>query len=154
MAEPRKHKPSTGKQRQLIAIGCDKLGIDRREVLRERYGEPSSTYLSYAQAEEMVAYLRAQGGLWARRSYPGRPKNMDRAKGQKRRFGKPGDTQCQSYLQKIEAYLAEAGRPWKYVDSIAKSRFGIDRAQWCEADQLRSLMLMLKYDAQRHGRDE
>jgi hypothetical protein len=146
-------KPSTAKQRQLIAIGCAKLAIDRRETLLERYGKPSSSDLTYAQAEEMVAYLRAQGGLWANKEYPGRPKNMSPGKS-RRRAGMSGGHDCQGYFEKIEAYLAEAGRPWKYVDAMALRMFGVHKVQWLDADQLRSLMLALKYDARRHGRDE
>jgi len=74
--------------------------------------------------------------------YPGRPKNMD------------GEVEGKAaYLKKIEAYLAEAGRPWKYVDSMARRMFGVDAVSWLNEDQLRRLMLALKYDAKRHGRD-
>lgn len=46
-------------------------------------------------------------------------------------------------MSKIEAIILDMDLSWAYVDSIAKSRFKIDRAQWLEADELRKLLKMM-----------
>ncbi|MNZ89597.1 hypothetical protein D3C78_1085290 [compost metagenome] len=55
---------------------------------------------------------------------------------------------------KIEAFLAEAGRPWAYADAMAKRMFKVERVEWCESDQLQRLVAALVYDAKRHGRPQ
>ena len=56
--------PSTKKQRQLIAIGCIRLGIEaetRHEMLMERFGVDSSTKLTRLQAARFLAELAQRG---------------------------------------------------------------------------------------------
>jgi uncharacterized protein DUF1018 len=72
-------------------------------------------------------------------TYPGRPKNMN-------------DPEKGKMLKKIEAILAEAGRPWSYVHTMTKRMFGLDRVEWCHPGQLHKLISSLMYDAKRHGR--
>ena len=55
-------------------------------------------------------------------------------------------------LKKIEALLAEAGRPWTCAHSMAGRMFSIERVQWCKAHQLHKIVAALMYDAKRHGR--
>ncbi|MDO9625162.1 MAG: regulatory protein GemA [Pseudomonas sp.] len=55
-------------------------------------------------------------------------------------------------IVKIEAYLAEAKRPWAYADAMALRMFKVERVEWCDGDQLRRLIAALGYDAKRHGR--
>lgn len=73
-------------------------------------------------------------------AYPGRPKNMD-------------DPVKGRLLKKIEALLAEAGRPWTYAHSMARRMFSIECVQWCKAHQLHKIVAALMYDAKRQGRD-
>ena len=144
-----------------IHIGAKQLGLDGdsyREMLQAVAGVRSAADLDAAGRRAVLEHLRRCGAQGPRRrrrvpEYPGRPKNMDRG-GARRRIGRPGDVECQAYLRKIEAYLAEAGRPWKYADAMALRMFKIHKAQWLESEQLRRLMLALLYDAKRHGRDE
>lgn len=49
----------------------------------------------------------------------------------------------QSYLKKIGAILADMKLPWSYTDSIAKNRFGIEKTEWLQEDQLKKVMQML-----------
>lgn len=58
----------------------------------------------------------------------------------------------QSLVGKIEAFLAEAKRPWDYADAMALRMFKVERVEWCDTDQLRRLVAALSYDAKRHGR--
>jgi phage gp16-like protein len=53
---------------------------------------------------------------------------------------------------KIEAFLAEAGRPWEYADGMALRMFKVDRLEWLDSDQLRRMIAALAIDAKRHGR--
>ena len=57
-------------------------------------------------------------------------------------------------IGKIEAQLAEAGRPWVYADAMAKRICKVDRIDWCKPDQLMKIIAALSYDAKRHGRYE
>lgn len=53
---------------------------------------------------------------------------------------------------KIEAFLAEAGRPWAYADAMAKRMFKVERVEWLDGEQLQKLVAAFVYDAKRHGR--
>ncbi|MFT0211806.1 regulatory protein GemA [Pseudomonas sp. F1_0610] len=56
----------------------------------------------------------------------------------------------QSYLNKIEALLADAKRPWSYADSMAKHMFKVERVEWLDESQTQRLMQALIIDAKRH----
>ncbi len=58
----------------------------------------------------------------------------------------------QALIGKIEAFLAEAKRPWSYADAMALRMFKVERVEWCDGDQLRRLIAALGYDAKRNGR--
>lgn len=55
-------------------------------------------------------------------------------------------------VSKIEAFLAEANRPWEYADALALRMFKVERVEWCDFHQLRSMIAALAYDAKRKGR--
>jgi len=55
-------------------------------------------------------------------------------------------------ISKIEAFLAEASRPWEYADALALRMFKVERVEWCDGEQLRSMIAALAYDAKRQGR--
>jgi len=52
-------------------------------------------------------------------------------------------------MRKIEALLTEAKRPWSYADGISKQMFGIDKVQFCGADQLHKIIASLIIDQKR-----
>ena len=85
----------------------------------------------------MLDHLARQ--LGGRPAYPGRPHNFDAADAPRE-------------LKKIEALLAEAGRPWSYADAIAKRICGVERVAWCKSAQLAGVIAALSVDAERHGR--
>jgi len=68
--------------------------------------------------------------------YPGRPANMD-------------DQDRGKLLKKIEALLAEAGRPWAYADGIARKMFRVDKIAWCRAGDLHKIVAALMIDQRR-----
>ncbi len=56
--------PSTKKQRQLIGIACNQLGIDKQikeDMLLERFGKSSTTDISKLQADEFLKELKGKG---------------------------------------------------------------------------------------------
>lgn len=84
--------------------------------------------------------LRRQGSVQGKRPHhAGTPHNIDSA-------------DRGPLLRKIEAYLAEAKRPWSYTDSMAKRMFNVDQLAFCSPEQLRKIIAALDYDARRHGR--
>lgn len=61
-------------------------------------------------------------------------------------------TTKQLLLGKIEAQLADAGRPWAYADAMALRICKVERLEWCDEVQLQKIVAALNYDANRHGR--
>jgi hypothetical protein len=60
----KKNKPSSGKQRQLLAIARQQLDMDRddyKALMTERYGVDSSTKLTFEQAGELIDYFITKG---------------------------------------------------------------------------------------------
>lgn len=58
----------------------------------------------------------------------------------------------QAYVDKIEAYLADAKRPWAYADAMAQRICKVDSVRFCMPDQLRKLVAALEYDRKRRAR--
>jgi phage gp16-like protein len=54
----------------------------------------------------------------------------------------------QALVNKIEALLADGGKPWNYARAMASRMFKL-QLEWCSADQLRRLVAALEYDRQR-----
>ncbi|MFO1417280.1 MAG: phage protein GemA/Gp16 family protein [Methylotetracoccus sp.] len=54
-------------------------------------------------------------------------------------------------MQKIEALLAKAKRPWSYAVALCKRICKKDRLEFCTSAEL-GKVTALSYDAQRHGR--
>ncbi|MFZ6655642.1 gp16 family protein [Undibacterium sp. TJN19] len=54
-------------------------------------------------------------------------------------------------MQKIEALLAEAKRPWAYLNPLVKN-LGRDDIKFCDVDDLGKIITALMKDAQRNGR--
>lgn len=76
---------------------------------------------------------------------PQSPKKQGRAR------PKPARTRV-AMVKKIEALLAEAGRPWDYADATALRMFKIQRLEWLDDLQVQKVMQALIMDAARHRR--
>ena len=61
----------------------------------------------------------------------------------------PADRQAQ--VSKIEALLADAGRPWEYVETMAKRMCRVDALRFCTAEQLGKLIAALVIDQRRRA---
>lgn len=91
------------------------------------------------QLDAIANELRRLGGMPAKaeaaaRKWAGRPR---------------GDLSPQ--IGKVEALLADAGRPWAYAHGMARHMFKVTRVEWCNADQLGRLIAALEYDARRRA---
>ncbi|CAB3764186.1 gp16 family protein [Paraburkholderia humisilvae] len=52
-------------------------------------------------------------------------------------------------LGKIEALLADAGRPWEYVSGMVKRICKVDAIEFCDGEMLGKLIAALQVDAKR-----
>jgi phage gp16-like protein len=52
-------------------------------------------------------------------------------------------------MKKLEAIILDMNLTWAYVDSIAKKRFQVDRAQWLKPPELHKLVIMMQYHSNR-----
>lgn len=126
-----------------IQIARRQLGLDDdtyRALLQRVAGVSSSTKLSPRQVGTVLAEFERQG--W-------KPKAS--AKG--RAAPRPAPDR-KALMGKVEAFLAEANRPWAYADGMAQRMFKVERVEWMDADQLRRLVAALGYDARRNGRKQ
>jgi len=108
-----------------------------RDVLARETGKRSARDCSDTELERMIRYMRSQG--FAPLAKYGKKPNV--AAGRK------------AMVSKIEAILAEANRPWSYLDGIIKRMLGeVKPLAWLNDDQVRKVLQMLIIDAKRHGR--
>lgn len=125
-----------------IHIAKQQLGLDDdtyRALLARIAGVRSAKELSPRQVGAVLAEFERLG--W-------QPKSAKKAG---RKAPKPAADR-QALTGKVEAFLAEAGRPWAYADAMAQRMFKVERVEWLDGDQLRRLVVALTYDAKRHGR--
>nr|WP_237162961.1 regulatory protein GemA [Serratia symbiotica] len=125
---------------KVIHTGKKALGWDDetyRAVLARETGKRSARDCSDAELERMVRYMRSQG--FAPVASHGKKPNV--AAGRK------------AMVSKMEALLAEANRPWSYLDGIIKRMLGeVKPLAWLNDEQVRKVLQMLIIDAKRHGR--
>lgn len=125
-----------------IHIAKTQLGLDDdtyRAILARVAGVRSAKDLSPRQIGAVIAEFERLG--WV-------PKVA-----QKTTRAKPNPAADRRKLvSKIEAFLAEASRPWEYADGMALHMFKVQKVEWCDTDQLRRLIAALAYDAKRNGR--
>ena len=125
-----------------IHIAKKQLCLDNdtyREMLLNITGRRSSAALTAIQRAAVLRHLAKAGFPAKKRTYPGRPANMNHPEKGK-------------MLKKVEALLSEANRPWSYANGMAKRMFGVDQVQWLKPRQLHKLVAALMTDARRHGR--
>lgn len=124
---------------RIIHTGKSCLGWDDetyRAVLASQTGKHSARDCTVSELEKVVLYMRTRG--FAPSSRGRRPRVASSRK---------------AMLGKIEAMLAEAGRPWGYLDGVVERMLGEKKpVEWLNDDQVRRLMQMLIIDARRHGR--
>ena len=137
----------TKRQRDLakIHIAKKQLGLDDdtyRAMLQRITGKVSAGDLDAGERRRVMAHLNRAGFRvkGRRRSYPGRPKNMDH-----------GSRSAQ--MKKIEALLTVGGKPWEYAHALARRICQTDRIEWVPDHKLYKIITALRYQAQREGWD-
>jgi phage gp16-like protein len=138
-------RPDT-RRRELAAIHVAKrmLGLDDstyRDMLWLLARVRSAAELDHAGRQMVIEHLRRRGF----RPKPTSPTERDYG----RKPQVPADRQA--LVNKIEALLAEAARPWNYARAMAQRMFHVDRLEWASADQLRRLVAALEYDRRRRA---
>lgn len=129
-----------------IHIAKQQLGMDDgtyRAMLRNVAGVASSKALSQAGLAKVMTHLKCLG--WQPTARHGVKPRMTKAR--------------QAQIDKIEALLAEAGRPWAYLTShrpggrsMVQRLAKVDKLEWASAEGLRSIIAALMVDAERNGR--
>jgi len=130
----------------VIHLAAKALGLDREtyeQMLFTLARVKSAADLNFEGRRAVIEHLRARGfkpsprpSPGGRGGHPGRPANMD-------------NPDRGPSLRKIEALLADAGRPWAYADGMARKMFHVEKIAWCEADQLHSIIGALMIDQKR-----
>lgn len=139
MARRGASKNHDSRQSQLVRIHMAKsqLGIDEdtyRCLLRRVTGKESSAQMTTDERNAVIAeFVRL--GFKERKFNP--------------RKAKPKATKSVPMLQKIEALLADAKRPWEYAHSMSRHMFKVDRLDWLTHDQMHRLIAALEVDAKR-----
>lgn len=119
-----------------IHIAKAQLGLDDDTYRAMLWGVArvkSAAELDHAGRAKVLAHLKASG--WKDKR-AGRPR--------------PAPDRAQQ-VSKVEALLAEAGRPWDYAHAMAKRMFGIERVDFCTPDHLQRLIAALVYDQKRRA---
>ena len=127
-----------------IHMGKKALGLDEetyRSLLRRVGGQDSSAKMTPAQRNAVIKEMvrlgfKEQDRKERRKHYPGAPANIDQV----------------PMLKKVEALLADAGRPWSYAHAMADRMFNVTRIEWLRHDQLHKLVAALQVDAHRKSR--
>jgi phage gp16-like protein len=122
-----------------IHIAKKELGLDEdtyRAMLQQHGGVASAKDLTPLGAARVLQHLERAGF---------KPK----AGHGKRPNAAPGRA---ALVGKIEAQLTAAGRPWSYVDGMAKRMFTVEKVDWLNEEQLGKIVAALAYDAKRRAK--
>jgi len=139
--QPKPRDPRRAKDLARIHLAKKELGLEEdtyRALLKATTGKDSAAAMGPGERWKVLLELGRLGAASAARTYPGKPAIVSIDK--------------QALLGKIEAQLAEAGRPWAYVHGMAWKMFKRAQVQLCEPDELKKVVAALAYDAKRHGR--
>lgn len=128
---------------QKIHIGKNELKMSDEAYklfLMELVDKPSCSMMTDSELMIVLQGMRAKGFKVKSKQYGKRPTASN------------ADEVRQSYIRKIEAFIASSGKSWYYVHAICKRSFGIERLQWCTTDQIFKIVQMLAVNAHRNGR--
>lgn len=125
----------------VVKMGQQHLGWDDdtyRAVLARLTGKTSARLCSLDELVRVRDYMHDAG-------FP-RPKSHGR---------RPNTARTKTgILSKIEAILADAGRPWDYAESMARRMFSRQAIEWLTYDELTCLMQALIIDQKRRQKRE
>lgn len=125
----------------ILAKDCRLARDEYEDLLFGLCRTRSSRDLDFSARQRVIAHLEKLARAMKRGAYPSRPRVApDRA----------------LQVRKIEALLADAGRPWEYLthasegrESMVKRICKVERLEFCDAQMLGKLIAALTYDARR-----
>lgn len=123
---------------QLVHIGKGKLRLDDetyRDMLQVHGGAGSTSDMTVAQLERVLAHLRSCGFTPARAS-------QNKA-GKQRPPHTLGKGDKGDLTKKIEALLTDASLPWTYAVAMAKRMYRKDRIEFCDSEELAGIIAAL-----------
>lgn len=127
-----------------INIACKSLGLNRKELIWDRYGLESSKDLKSHQLADLYAHFRSLG--WrvkrAKRKGPASPKYDD---------GMARKVVALWILLHEEGVVKDRGN--RALQAYVKRMTGVDELKWCTARQLAVLIESLKQWAKREKID-
>lgn len=125
-----------------IHIAKKDLGMDDdtyRAMLRQVAGVESSKDLTAIGRAKVLDYLKTHG-FNAKKHIGKKPNNLD------------GASTRASQLRKIEALLADSGRPWDYALTLAAHMYKKDALEFCDSTELRGMIAALEKDKARRNK--
>lgn len=129
-----------------IHIAAKQLGLDRdtyEAMLWTLARVKSAGDLNAEGRHQVLEHLKSRGF---------KPAQMKAVKSASKRGTKPAvPADRQAQVAKIEALLADAGRPWEYVEAMAKRMCHVDALRFCAPEQLGKLIAALEYDRRRRA---
>lgn len=134
--------PTAKKLIGAIKAGQAYLGWDDalyRQTLMRLTGKTSSTRCSLDELQTVKDYMHNAGF----------PRHSPRH-GRRPSVAKTHE----DILKKVEALLADAGRPWDYATGMATRMFQRERLDWLTTEELKKLMQALAVDAKRRAKRE
>ncbi|WP_321367637.1 regulatory protein GemA [uncultured Desulfuromusa sp.] len=136
-------KPNRQAELARIHIAKKDLGMnddEYRTMLHVVTGKSSAGDLTARQRYQVLDHMKslAEG---PKKSYPGRPNNMD------------GNSSRVRQLEKIEALLTIGRKPWAYGDAMAKRICKVDKLTWVEDADLYKIITALRKQAKKEGWD-
>lgn len=136
-------KPNRQAELARIHIAKKKLGMsddDYRTMLYQQTGKESAGKLTARERYIVLDHMKSlQEG--PKKSYPGRPNNMD------------GQSSRDRQLGKIEALLTVGNKSWGYADSLAQRICGVDFVAWVPDNELYKIITALRKQGERDGWD-
>lgn len=129
------------RRRELARIHCltRDLGIDRdtyQAMLANVMHVDSAAKLDSRGRRRLIALLRGKSAAPSHAHRDDAPNTLDQ----------------RPMLRKIEALLADAGRPWTYAEALARRIGHRDRLEFCSDGDLGKIIAALSYDQLRRRR--
>lgn len=109
-------------------------------MLKNLTGKTSTGKMNAAEHQKVIKHLEHKGFKVTPKKRIGKT------------HGTPHTIDSQPQIKKIEALLAEAGRPWAYAVGMAKRMYQKERLEFCNGEQLRGIIAALMKDAKKNGR--
>jgi phage gp16-like protein len=135
--------PPTNAQYAKINIACKQLGIDKYDIIADRYGIESTKQLTHQQTFDLMLHFKALGWQPTRKkNSKASPKYKDAA------MRKVVAIWITLYQKNVVKNPSD-----KALQAFVKRQTGMETLLWCDRAQVRDLIETLKQWAIREGVD-